>query len=215
MTLRIVMKMADSEEIEKHPWPKTGDTLFKADDDWQNNACILNYLNDDVRWSIYVNGYKCAADILVEHAKNNRLSQNSLVYPIVFLYRQHIELCLKRLIMNGNQLFDSSEKPPLHHEIDKLWKQCRIILEKVWPDEPTEDLDAVEKCIVQFSKKDPFSTSFRYPVDKCGNPSLPGVKHINLRNLSEIIARLSALLDGCNSAISDFLDAKSETLSEY
>jgi len=194
------------------PWPKKGDQLFKSDIDWWHNAC-LNYLSD--HWDVYTEGYRQSADLLVDHIKETRSNQDLLVYPIIFLYRQYIELRLKILIRDGKELLDLPGGFPKHHKIDELWRECRIILEKVWPEGPEEDLIAVEECINQFSKKDPTSMAFRYPTDKNGNPHLSDVKYINLRNLSEVMARLAALLDGSSDGVSEFLSCKREMESEY
>lgn len=193
------------------PWPRKGDKLFKVDDDWWHNAC-LNYLPDN--WNSYAEGYKRAGDLLVEHIKAERMEQDMLVYPIVFLYRQYIELRLKKLIRDGNQLLDIPEEFPKHHEIDKLWRQCRRILEKVWPDGSAEELDVVEKCIYEFSQCDPTSMAFRYPTDKDGTLLLTDLKHINLRNLSEVMARIASLLDGSGVGISVYLGYKYEMEAE-
>ena len=189
------------------PWPRNGDQLFKVDDDWWHNAC-LNYLHDG--WTLYADAYKRAGDLLVEHNKENYKDKDLLIYPVVFLYRQYIELRLKELIQEGNQLLDIPEKFPKHHRIDELWKHCRRILEKVWPGGPADDLEAVEECILQFSEKDHTSMAFRYPTDKNGNPSLPGLRNINLRNLAEVIARIGSLLDAASSGISEYLYNKQE-----
>ncbi len=193
------------------PWPRKGDRLFKGDADWWNNAC-LNYEHD--QWNMYVDGYKQAADLLVEHVKKARSGQDYLVFPIVFLYRQYIELRLKKLIKDGNLLFSIPEEFPRHHKVGELWKPARKILERAWPGGPAEDLDAVEECITQFSEKDPFSIAFRYPVDKDGNPSVTSLRHINLRNLSEVADRVASLLDGASMGISHGLDCKREMEQE-
>jgi hypothetical protein len=193
------------------PWARKGDQLFNGDADWWNNAC-LNYMHD--QWDMYADGYKRAGDLLVECVKTAHRDQDILVFPIVFLYRQYIELRLKELIKDGNLLFNIPEKFPKHHKIDELWKRARKILERVWPEGAAEDLDAVEECIQQFSEKDPFSMAFRYPVDKDGNPSLSSLRHINLRNLSEIVDRIGFLLDGATMGISHDLDCKREMEQE-
>ncbi len=187
------------------PWPKKGDQLFKSDIDWWHNAC-LNFVYD--QWDLYAQGYKLAGDLLVRHVKDTQADQDTLVFPIVFLYRQYLELALKDLITKGSQLLDSPEDPPTHHKIDQLWSQCRRILEAIWPDGPSEDLDAVGECIYQFSEKDPSSMAFRYPTAKDGTPSVPGLKHINLRNLSEVMERISSLLEGSSIGIYEYLGAK-------
>lgn len=193
--------------------PKKGDKLFKSDSDWWHNAC-LNYWGVDL--DTYAIGYKQAADILVRRVKEIRSKQDTLVYPIVFLYRQYIELRLKELILNGSRLLGSPKrlrKPD--HEIDKYWLHCRKIFEKVWPEAPKDDLDDIEECIKEFSRVDPKSISFRYPKDKEGKPSIRGLSHINLRNLSEVIDRIASLLDGASTGISIYLDQKSEMESWY
>jgi len=194
------------------PEPRKGDQLFKSDADWWHNAVLTNL---DSGWSLYAEGYKSAADFLVKHVKDARPGPRFLVFPIVFLYRQYIELRLKEIIRDGNRLLDSPEAFPQHHRLDDLWEQCRRILEQVWPEGPAEHLDAVEECIHQFSQVDPTSTAFRYPTDAKGKPSLPGLRQIGLRTLSEVMARIGTLLDGASIGIFVHLDHKHEMEAEY
>jgi len=56
----------------KFPWPQRGDRLFQLGDDWWNNAC-LNYSPAD--WELYIDGYKRAGDVLVDHIKKTRIDQ--------------------------------------------------------------------------------------------------------------------------------------------
>jgi hypothetical protein len=80
---------------------------------------------------------------------------------------------------------------------------------------PKKDLEAVDDYIKQFSEIDPASTSFRYPVDMAGKPSIPDVTHINLRNLYDVMQKLSALLEGSSCGISHYLDLKMEEKRIY
>jgi hypothetical protein len=95
------------------PWPKKGDVLFDSADDWYHNACInLRFFN----WDVYASGYKHAGDLLVQHVIDTRNHRDTLVFPIVFNYRQYIELRLKELILIGRILSDESpEFPPTHN----------------------------------------------------------------------------------------------------
>ena len=70
--------------------------LFSPDTDWKNNAC-LNWCHDPMH--LYISGYKDAADILANRVIESGNNQDSLVYPIAFLYRQYIELQLKNIPM--------------------------------------------------------------------------------------------------------------------
>lgn len=205
-----VQLMADEYEKTKVPWPKIGDHLFATSSDWWHNAC-LNY---DCSWGLYAKGYKTGADVLVQHILDTRSGQDYIIYPIVFLYRQFIELRLKELIRQASQLVDKPKDIPMHHSILNLWIDCRKFLEEIWPEGDKKDLDAVENCIKEFSKIDPSSMSFRYPVNKEGNPSLPqNLSHINIRHLGEVMQGIANLLDGCDLGIDAMLDDKAEMYS--
>lgn len=187
--------------------------MFSSGSDWWHNAC-LNYMGVDI--NTYAVGYKLAGDLLVERVKQTRGHQDTLVYPIAFLYRQYIELRLKELIRVGSYLLDipfSSKK--LTHEIFLLWKECRNILEQVHPDEYKEDFDEIENYIEQYAQTDPQSTAFRYPTDKKGEPSLKGLKYINLRNLAEIMGKVAILLDGASEELDLLFQDKCEMDSWY
>src|SRR5947209_3389712 len=58
------------------------------------------------QWSIYAEGYKALADAGVEHAK--RWDMDIVVYPIIFCYRQYLELRLKELIVTAGALLDQN-----------------------------------------------------------------------------------------------------------
>jgi hypothetical protein len=49
-------------------------------------------------WYDYTIGYKEAADILVGHVESTGRRADKLGYPILFLYRHHLELVVKSLI---------------------------------------------------------------------------------------------------------------------
>lgn len=80
------------------PPPRKGDKLFRGDlRDWKNNACLRNG-NEYA----YREGYRRGAQILVRAVEETQSDQDFLVYPIVFLYRHHIELALKRVIKRAH-----------------------------------------------------------------------------------------------------------------
>jgi hypothetical protein len=182
--------------------------LFKSDSDWWHNAC-LSFNGLDI--NAYAIGYKQAADFLVERVSQERRYQDTLVYPIAFLYRQYLELRLKQLIRMGRALLGIPlKKDHLHHGLNQLWICCRKILEEVHPNENANDLDDAEKNFAEFDHVDPASTAFRYPADKEGNASLKNLTHINLRNLAEAIDKIAVLLDGAVLEIDILLQDKHE-----
>jgi hypothetical protein len=187
------------------PWPTLGETMFTDGlPDWHNNACLVPRAD----WSIYAEGYRRAGRLLVEHVNSSGVDQDFLVYPIVFCYRQYLELKMKHLVLAGSQLLDLDTELIKSHDLVPLWKSCRSILERVAPDEPMDQLEAVTEGIEQLSKIDSTSEGFRYPEDKkTGAPSLPDTLHrFNLRHFANQVEKLAGLLDGAGEQIAVYLD---------
>lgn len=181
--------------------------LFTSAEDWQNNAC-LNYLHDSLE--VYALGYKKGADVLVSNIMESARDQDSLVYPIVFLYRQYLELRLKEIIREGNCLLKNGKSFPPHHRIHDLWPAVKGIIRNVFEKKNIAEFEFVEHVISEFSNVDPESFSFRYPTDKDGNNSTKNITHINLRHLSENIEKVSTYLDSVSFNISVYRDYENE-----
>jgi len=193
-------------KIEKPRFPKASDDLLKKCDDWWNNA-ILNIT--PYKWGAYILGYKEAADKLVQGICNERTDQDLLVYPIVFLYRQFIELSFKELIRIGNSLLNINEDYPHSHDLSLLWAKSKVILKKLFPDDK-QNISNIDKIVKQFSEIDPKSMAFRYPEDRKGNKSIHGIDQINLRNLSEIMSGINSYIIGTTAYIEEMLSVKSD-----
>ena len=193
-------------------WPEKGDLLFTSGDDWWHNACLDRFPN----WELYTIGYKTAADVLVEYVKGSRRDQDVLVFPVVFLYRHYLELCLKRLIEWGKELLDENPDFPKQHELDKLWHVCRPILSRLEPSIPKQDLEAIEEAIRQFCAIDPSSEAFRYPLTKKGQKSIsPDVRYINLRQLAEVMEKVASFFDSASMMVSVYVDYKRDMDREF
>jgi hypothetical protein len=188
------MSVFDPEEFLKaRPLPTANDVLFQSGEDWWNNAC-LHFAPDG--WLTYALGYKEAADRLVAQLLEERRRQDLLVYPVVFLYRQYLELAIKGLIRQGQALLDIPAKLPASHRIDQLWVDCSKLLTRISPGDSLEEQRQIGRLLREFSEVDPTSTAFRYPVDTAGNRSASGIRHINLRNVRDVIGKISVILDG-------------------
>jgi hypothetical protein len=207
------------------PPPRKEDVLFQNDlPDWQNNAC-LNVGRDNDR-TAYTEGYRRGARLLVEYVVDRARDQDYLVYPVIFLYRHHIELALKNIIMQALYLLgrklSSTEKTHLEqHRLDLLWADLKPILKGLcetarWKPLDSEDVEGIDNHIRQLSELDPDSYRFRYTHSKKGDPSLPPeVKQINLRHFAELIEHLVDYLGGMDTALYSLLDFKAEMEAEY
>lgn len=158
--------------------PEDGFKLFISGEPWQMNA-VLNF---GMGATGYAEGYLQAAEALMDQLENGRGLPDLLVYPIVFLYRQHLELQLKDIIWHLKQAGYYKRVVPGGHDVLQLWKESKSPLEEYcgWGKDEAENLKRVEEYLRQFSEIDAHSDAFRYHVNKKGAPSLPDVKHINL-----------------------------------
>src|SRR3954465_614898 len=157
-------------------------SLFSSDTDWKNNAC-LNWSIDSM--GLYTEGYREAADKLVQEVVETGVNQDILVFPISFLYRQYIELQLKHIISESRIFLDKGASFPEHHKIHDLWNTANALMARIIKDHDQSiseyiskaDIKNIKEIITEFVKVDPDSFSFRYPKDKEGNKTLEGIQY--------------------------------------
>jgi hypothetical protein len=211
----------DAEKYATPPPPRKGDKLFRGDlRDWKSNACLRE--GDE---HAYREGYRRGAQLLVEAVGETARDQDFLVYPIVFLYRHHIELALKRVVKQAPYLIEREltkvEKCHLEtHRLDSLWQDFKPMGAAVskaagWSELRKEDVEGIDDYIRQIAEVDPGSFSLRYSHSKSGDPSLPSdLTHINLRHFGELMDRLANYLDGLEAAMCHLQDQKQEMEAE-
>jgi hypothetical protein len=199
------------------PPPRKGDKLFRGDlRDWKNNAC----LRDGDEYA-YREGYRRGAQILVRAVEESACDQDFLVYPIIFLYRHHIELVLKRVITQAPYLIEraltKTENDHLEkHRLDLLWQDFKPMASALteaagWDELPREDVEGIDDYIRQIFEVDPSSYSLRYAHSKKGDPSLPkDLTHINLRHFGELMERLANYLGGLEAAMCELKGLKQD-----
>ncbi len=198
---------------------KNDPKLFGFGDDFQSNAFIAHW---DVQYA-YSSGYRAAAFALAKEVCEAQNGRDRLVYPIVYLYRHHIELILKSIIIIASSLLDRDMfESPHGHRLYDLWTILRPLLNPVCalvPEEPfaLEDIDGVEWYIAQLNEHDPDGQRFRYATTKQGKKitkDVPSLKedlvHINIRVFAEGMEKLANYLEGIEAWFSDLIDAKLE-----
>lgn len=203
-----------SEDFQPHKikLPEKGDILFKAAEDWWNNACV-NYMHDDL--DIYTRGFKRSADIIVQHAIDSQAGLDLIVYPAVYLYRHYIELRLKGIVRDGANFLGLDISTKKNHDLKELWECAKKIMLEVYEDEDGSNLEFLEGVIKQFYVIDNRSTVFRYPDGKAQSPSFFEIRHINLRNLQEVMAGVETILEAASMGITVYLEQKASTEAEY
>lgn len=184
----------------KTPSDYAGQQLFIQGDDWQNNA-MLGWAHFPL--DTYALGYKDAADALLYALAERRASLDTVIYPLVFLYRQALELQLKLLLPLARRLADAPAKDEHRHELMPMWQELRRHLEVLITEKDDAEHEAMEKFISQLHQADPQSFAFRYPTNKKGEVSLPDLTHVNVRHLKEVMDSIFLMLNGIHSMLGE------------
>ena len=158
-------------------------------------------------WYDYTTGYKEAADLLVSHVETTGRRADKLGYPIVFLYRQHLELVVKSLIRVCCHVLAREQDFPKHHRLDELWQMCARLLHEISPGASEEEVEQTTRLFHEFRTVDPNADAFRFPEDTSGNASLATGIDINLSEVRDIVEKISFFLDCLDTSITAERDA--------
>ena len=178
---------------------------------------------------VYTSGFRRAGSRLAQHVCETGSDQDFLVYPIVYLYRHHVELILKAIVgiaaaLLDRELTETDRKALGGHALGRLWDIARPLLNPVCalvPNSPfpDDDLLGIDLYIRQLHEHDPKGESFRYATTKpkrgggrgitAGTPSLsPNLKLVNIRAFAAAMEKLADYLEGIEAWFGDLQDAK-------
>lgn len=188
----------------KFRWPTLGDKPFVTANDPYENANIAN--NGFTRLVLMIEGYKTAADLMVEASANNRPMRDILVFPIIFNYRQYLELSLKYQLATFGPTV-GIEPIWNSHDLGRLWAEFLVLLELYGTEDPDSADPAVSEIILEFAKIDPGSYSYRYPVDRLGNPLPITYSDVHLPTLADVMKAVAGYFSGCDGYLSNLRDA--------
>lgn len=160
----------------------------------------------------YIQGYMEGGKYLYEIIKDNQ--NNYLFLPMCYMYRNGIELALKRILVEDCQFdYQTSTKKMKNkkHSIQGLWNVIKeyIVLRSNAPDDDSTIID-VELYIEQLHNLDVTSTKFRYPVNKSLEFHFKEKIKFDVNNVSQCFNELFAFLD----AVDSMLSYQNEILSE-
>lgn len=180
--------------------------------DWWNNAC-LNFTYGKNTWLGYSTGYMRGASILAAYVNSQQEYQDTLIFPILFLYRHHIELMLKQILKNCAVIMENNITFKTHN-LKGYWESAKNIVPKCAGDPlPKEYIDAIDNIVSQLDEIDRASDAFRYPSRKDGTPTLSGITYVNIKQLSEEMDKISGMLEGIELTLESIIDYRNEHLS--
>jgi hypothetical protein len=153
----------------------------------------------------HAKGYRRASEILLQRFLDNpdgtAGDRDSLVLPILFLFRHYLELRFKDILVYGQLLSGQHAQWRLGHPLKDLWADTQKVVKDTYgADVPQEFLKAAA-CVTDLIQLDPDSQSFRYPRDRNGRPMFENVV-IGLKALRTTIGSIADCLDGISMDMS-------------
>lgn len=183
-------------------WPQAGDRLFTVSPAWGGNATLAEPPHS--RMVLMMAGYKRAGDLMVAHATDVRGDRDTLVFPILFNYRQHIELSLKYLIATyGRSVGVEADGIWRSHDLKVLWARFQAVVRGFDVSDPGGADEAVGRIVEEFAAIDPGSFTHRYPLDTKGRPMPLVIQHLDLAVLADVMNAVDGYFTGCDG----YLDA--------
>ena len=180
----------------------------------------------------YARGYRMAADILAAHIRQ-RGDETFLFYPLVFLYRHHVELMLKNLILAFDEpgvrwvtqaeLLSEEDRESLAkgkkaHSLQELWERLRPVVLALGHDVVSaERIEGIDFYVQQLNEIDPHpATNFRYPekIDETKAKLRELGNDGDIKEFAEAMERLANYLDGLDSYVGTIIDHYHEMLAD-
>jgi hypothetical protein len=181
----------------------TSALFVSSDSNCQHNALIYN---GELRDFLVIMGYREAADILVERVLLTERGQNTLIYPIGFLYRHYLELLLKNIIVNGREVIENKQISTKGHKLDILWTKAKFIIHEIYEEPYFSDEEEMDKIIEDFMEADATSQAFRYRKDVKDKNCLENIDMIDIKKFAESIKKIGDFLDNVSAGIAEQLD---------
>lgn len=163
-------------------------------------------------------GYISVADFLFYRCVE--MTNEEKFYPLIFLLRNTIELCLKRLfyasVDNGVSRHTFASKKRSHLLKKDLWKNVRPMIQ-FYADKTNADLsviDIVEREIIEIDLLDKKGDVFRYPTSYSLQYRVNNMK-FDVKNVFEFYRGIINFLDGCDAMLDEIADCEAEMQSDY
>lgn len=180
------------------------------------NCYLWQPVSDD-GFYVKVRGYILVIDYIFN---NQEIELGIKTYPLLFMFRNTLELCLKRLFYSrvdeGVPLKIFNTKRRSHLIKKDLWKNVKPIILKYAnaQDDDISLIDIVEKQLDTINSIDKNGDNFRYPTGYNLEYRIDNIT-LDLKNVYEYLSAIINFLDGCNSMLDAISDYQTEMKAEY
>ncbi|MDQ2153044.1 hypothetical protein [Limosilactobacillus fermentum] len=164
-----------------------------------------------------ITGYTDVIDFIYQ---NEDLACEDKLYPLIYMFRNDIELCLKRLfysrVENGVPLNVFMAKRKSHYIKKDLWKNVKNVITSYGTSsaEELQTIEVVEKLLDEINNVDKNGDTFRYPTSYSLEYRLDN-RMIDLSNVYLCLRSIISFLDDCDSQLDAFAEYEQEIRHEY
>ncbi|HDR7784864.1 TPA: hypothetical protein QCY04_005301 [Bacillus wiedmannii] len=168
------------------------------------------FSNGSFEFSPFIIGYMETGKYLCQLIEGD-LTKKSLLLPMSYMYRNGIELALKRLIIDDCDLpieLAAKKISKKKHSVQALWNIIKnYIIESDNVHDKDVTLDYVANYISQLHNIEHTSSKFRYPVNKELDFHFSKIEKLCIRNFSLCFNELYSFLDAEDSMLTYYRDS--------
>jgi hypothetical protein len=175
-------------------WPRATDKIFAEAHPLRGGSVARA---TDERLFRMIRGFREAGDLLVDESLIQMHRASNLLFPMIFSYRQSLELHLKYFLVAYGPLINENAGFR-GHGLSELFVQFKRIILCFDPTSGSpheEELSSVEATIAELDGIDPGSDAFRFAHTRAGRPIDLPLHTIDLANLREVIAGIHNYLE--------------------
>ena len=164
----------------------------------------------------YFSSYSEVGNFLKDKIITQRKS--NLFMPMCYLYRNAVELGLKRVIVEDSHIDNAKAikvTQKKKHSILGLWNSIADEI-KEYANAPDDDttLEDTQQYIQTFHDFDQSSDLFRYPCNKNMKPYFLSARKFDIENVASCFEELCNFLDAVDSMLSEIKDYEAEMAAE-
>lgn len=177
------------------------------------NCYLWQPITDD-GFYVKINGFRYVAEFLFN---SNSISNPDKCLPLLFVLRNTLELCLKRLlyckvdIKAPNPKMFSKRKS---HDLMELWKAINPILIQYTSSSDIHLITVIEKNLQFLNSIDRQGFAFRYPTTYSLQYVLNNA-HIDIKNVFEYMISLINFFESCDMMLDSIADYQFEMKSYF
>lgn len=134
--------------------------------------------------------YSCAKEAAT--ALRLRKGENRSAMPIMFMYRQYLELALKDALEKSKAFDLVQSEDKFGHDVENLWNEAQRVLTTFVPKDLLDSINPTLEIIHAIDKR---ADAFRYATNPAGTAQMPENAHVIYQELIDKMEEAHTVLE--------------------